>query len=1129
MCRKLIGVVCFGLAIGLTASVTVAGVSYTDPLGGWTYIYTGDQAATQFDACLDGTWNHYDAAGGASDAWDGSAPGQVGSAGTGSAPGGAGVFTEADTTFLRIQDCGDPRDAGGGWADPSNRKLTFCRDLGRDTGVNGGTILNTGVTLSFRARIPTTPPLDNYYPDGGTANVAWTTRGYNIHDSGYGTFGIKQGTGGNGVVCFSLAMDSDEGDIPANGLVMNKLNGAAASGNVDSYDSGGTVNVLTVSDPTQWHEFWIQIVADTSGGGTHKVTIWKDGNAGNPDGVFHVTAGDKDEYDFNGYLVMSLGRTAIGGAQDVDFFAYKPGLISPGAADPEKARAVNPTPDTTVNVNKAIPLSWLPGKSAKFHDVYFGTDRANVSDAGISDTTGIYRVRLSAASYSPPEGVELGKTYYWRIDEVEANGTTIHKGEVWSFTVTPYVLVDDMESYGAVDAPGQPRSRIWYAWSDGYGWTNPAPGNHGNGTGAMIDLASTPVNSGSQSLRFDYDNDGSFVNIFGESTKPYYSELKRTFDPPQDWAAHGVKALSLWFRGYPAYFGSFVEAPAGTYTMTAGGADIGGTSDQCHFAFKEVSGASRVVARVLSVSNTHTDAKAGVMIRDSLDADSAGAMVYITPGGTIALGYRDIAGASASVVGQVSGITAPQWVKVERELGGIIRGYYSADGTTWTQIGTSVATVTMNIPVYVGLALTSHNTSQKCVAQFSNVSFPDTTVGPQWSDQDVGIISNLAEPMYVAISSGNGKTGIVYHDDPNATLINAWTEWNIELKKFSDQGVSLANVDKMFIGFGNKANPKSGGTGTMYFDDIRLYPPRCILDKLTGLEADLTKDCTVDVADLEIVAQEWLKADYTVATVAPKDANLALYYKFENNAVDSSGKGISGTATGSPTYGSGVFGQAISLNGSNYINSGKPALLNFGLGDWSVCAWVKTSQTDKGTVFANGGDETGGIRYTMCIGEVTAGAVTVTTDDDVTKVQATSTATVNNNQWHHVIALRNGLTLRVYVDGVLDGSNALPAGYDLSGTSQHNAYVGAITDHTDATGNTLEKFYSGLIDDLRIYNYALSDPEAGYLATKGAGGLYFPLQSVANLYDQEPQNQKKVNFKDLAILAEQWLVQQLWP
>ncbi len=431
--------------------------------------------------------------------------------------------------------------------------------------------------------------------------------------------------------------------------VMNKLNGAAASGDVDSYDSGGTANTLTGFDPTQWHEFWIQIVADTSGGGTHKVTIWKDGNTGNPDGVFYVTAGTKDEYDFNGYLVMSLGRTAIGGAQDVDFFAYKAGLISPAASDPEKARAVNPLTDTTVGALEATPLSWLPGKSAKFHDVYFGTDRANVSDAGISDTTGIYRDRLSTASYSPPEGVELGKTYYWRIDEIEVNGTP-HKGEVWSFTVTPYVLVDDFEDYNDFKP-----DRIFDTWADGYSAADPANGSvvgHLDPPFAEQDI----VNEGKQAMPFSYDNSGT-AKLSEAVAK--IDDLKSG----RDWTTHGVKALSLWFRGYPAYMGSFVEAPAGTYTMTAGGADIGGTSDQCHFAFKEVSGASTVVAKVLSVSNTNADAKAGVMIRDSLDGDSAGAMVYITPGGAIALGYRDSAGASALVVGQVTGITAPQWLK----------------------------------------------------------------------------------------------------------------------------------------------------------------------------------------------------------------------------------------------------------------------------------------------------------------------------------------------------------------------------------------------------------------------------------------------------------------------------------
>ena len=80
----------------------------------------------------------------------------------------------------------------GGWADPSNRKITFTHNITSEV-TEGTSILNTGVTLSFRARIPTTAPLDPIYPDGGGGPQPWVTKGYNVHDDGYGAFGIKQG------------------------------------------------------------------------------------------------------------------------------------------------------------------------------------------------------------------------------------------------------------------------------------------------------------------------------------------------------------------------------------------------------------------------------------------------------------------------------------------------------------------------------------------------------------------------------------------------------------------------------------------------------------------------------------------------------------------------------------------------------------------------------------------------------------------------------------------------------------------------------------------------------------------------------------------------------------------------
>jgi hypothetical protein len=87
-----------------------------------------------------------------------------------------------------------------------------------------------------------------------------------------------------------------------------------------------------------------------------------------------------------------------------------------------------------------------------------------------------------------------------------------------------------------------------------------------------------------------------------------------------------------------------------------------------------------------------------------------------------------------------------------------------------------------------------------------------------------GISANAAEPMYVAL---NGSA-VVSHDNPNAAQIDEWTQWNIDLSApvgFADQGVNLANVNTLALGLGNKKNPVAGGSGTMYFDDIRLYPP----------------------------------------------------------------------------------------------------------------------------------------------------------------------------------------------------------------------------------------------------------------------------------------------------------------
>jgi len=173
-------------------------------------------------------------------------------------------------------------------------------------------------------------------------------------------------------------------------------------------------------------------------------------------------------------------------------------------------------------------------------------------------------------------------------------------------------------------------------------------------------------------------------------------------------------------------------------------------------------------------------------------------------------------------------ITAPYWVKIERDVTGNIRGYYSADGTNWELMAWRPG-VTMASSVYIGLSVTAHNTAAVCEAKFSNVRTTGT-VSPQWANQDIGILSNDAEPMYVAVSNSTGEPVVVVHDDPAATQIETWTEWIISLQDLADQGLNLTDVGRIAIGVGTRGNMTvPGGSGKMFFDDIRLYGPRDII------------------------------------------------------------------------------------------------------------------------------------------------------------------------------------------------------------------------------------------------------------------------------------------------------------
>jgi len=480
-----------------------------------------------------------------------------------------------------------------------------------------------------------------------------------------------------------------------------------------------------------------------------------------------------------------------------------------------------------VDVDATPILTWRAGYLAASHEVYFGADSDAVTNATKASPEYKGPKALGDESYAPGK-LGLQTAYYWRIDEVNTvNPDSPWKGNVWSFTTSDFFVVDDFEGYDAGT------NQIWYSWHDGLGYGAPGtpPYFAGNGTGAAVGDETTAsfteetiVHGGRKSMPLSYDN-----NKTGFAK---YSEAEFKLTAPRDWTEESVGELSIWFRGRAGSVGSFTEAPAGTYTMTAAGTDIwnngpaGNRHDEFHYAYKTLTGAGSIIARVQSVQNTNGWAKAGVMIRETLDGGSKHAFACVTPANGVASQGRDTTGGDSFNTAQ-GGITAPYWVKLERDAAGNFTVSHSANGTTWQPVtGAAPRNIPMSTTVYVGLALTSHDAALTCQAVFTNVTTTGT-VSPQWAHQDIGIASNAAEPLYVAVSNASGQPAVVVHPDPKAAQITTWTEWVIPLSAFSGKGINLTNVDKLAIGLGTRGNmTTSGGSGKMYIDDIRLYRPR---------------------------------------------------------------------------------------------------------------------------------------------------------------------------------------------------------------------------------------------------------------------------------------------------------------
>jgi len=233
------------------------------------------------------------------------------------------------------------------------------------------------------------------------------------------------------------------------------------------------------------------------------------------------------------------------------------------------------------------------------------------------------------------------------------------------------------------------------------------------------------------------------------------------------------------------------------------------------------------------------------------------------------------------------------------------------------------------------------------------------------------------------------------------------------------------------------------------------------------------------------------------------NADLLGLWHMEGDVNDATSNGINGELIGDTSFTDDVpsvldGGQSLLLNteftleggvsedeieiseNAGYVDLGNPDILNFGEENFTIASWMKVPEFlfQRGNIFSNGGDNGGGVRYVLAYLENGGRSVVLTTDDNSTKRQAQADAfdwVVDDEEWHHVVGVKEDTELRVYVDGELAAENLdVPVGYDLSGTEQRPVYIGV---GADSGSGALEKFYQGWVDDVAVWNEALTEDQ----------------------------------------------------
>jgi len=557
----------------------------------------------------------------------------------------------------------------------------------------------------------------------------------------------------------------------------------------------------TVVETDTWYHS-----AMTYDSGTQMLLLYLDGELDGelsvPDGVEHRRGGPLTIGTFS-------GRDLQGKLDDIKIFdvALSMGQIKGEMLGGGFPFAYAPTPkDGTYHPDTWVNIAWRAGDFAVSHDVYMGENFEDVDAGTESAFIGNQAATFLVAGFpgfAYPDGLIPGTTYYWRIDEVnDTEPNSPWRGEIWSFTIPPKTAylpepADGAEAVGIDAALG---------WTAGFGaklhtvYFGEAFDEVDNAAGGLPQ-GTTDYSPGElkQAKTYYWRVDEFDVvethkgNIWSFTTEGAVAALN-----PANGAVDVTQTPVLtWTPGLGASHEIYFGADAASLELKGSG-NLGSES----YEPGQLEWDSTYYWRVDEANNANADSPwtgplwsfttANFLIID--DMESYNDIDEGQPGSNrLYLAWIDgfdSPATNGSVVGNLNPPFAEQTV-VHSGLQSMPMAYDNA-------VGKSEATLTLT---------SNRDWTVKGVNKLTI-----------WHR---GASANAAEPMYVAL---NGNA-VVTNDDPDAALATAWTEWNIDLQAFADQGVNLANVTSITLGLGNRSNPTAGGAGMMYFDDIRLYPP----------------------------------------------------------------------------------------------------------------------------------------------------------------------------------------------------------------------------------------------------------------------------------------------------------------